>query len=104
MEQPSPQKAAQTRWIALLAITAIALYLCWAMLQPFVGVLITAVVLVIVFHPAHEWLVTKLRRPALAAAISTAAVIFIILVALAVVTVAVAKQLPAAVDMARPGV
>ncbi|MCA1601019.1 MAG: AI-2E family transporter [Acidobacteria bacterium] len=44
----------QIRWWVLLAVTAIALYLCWLMLQPFVGVLAWAAVLVIVFYPIHQ--------------------------------------------------
>ena len=39
----------QARWIAVLAATAIALYLCWVMLRPFMGVVAWAGVLVIVF-------------------------------------------------------
>ncbi|HKO96885.1 MAG TPA: hypothetical protein VJU86_07835 [Pyrinomonadaceae bacterium] len=38
----------QARWIAGLAATWIALYLCWLMLRPFIGVLEWAAVLVIV--------------------------------------------------------
>lgn len=44
----------QARWIAVLAATAIALYLCWLMLRPFIGVLEWAAVLVIVFYPVHK--------------------------------------------------
>ena len=39
----------QARWLAVLVATAIALYLCWLMLRPFLGVLAWAIVLVIVF-------------------------------------------------------
>ncbi len=37
------------RSLGLLVIFAIAAYLCWLMLRPFVGVLMWAVVLVVVF-------------------------------------------------------
>ena len=39
----------QARWLAVLVATAIALYLCWLMLRPFLGVLAWAIVQVIVF-------------------------------------------------------
>ena len=42
------------RSLGLLVIFAIAAYLCWLMLSPFVGVLMWAVVLVVVFYPPSE--------------------------------------------------
>ena len=45
------------RSLGLLVIFAIAAYLCWLMLRPFVGVLMWAIVLVVVFYPAHRRLV-----------------------------------------------
>ena len=41
---------------------AIALYLCWLMLRPFVGVLEWATVLVIVFYPVHKLLAKRIKR------------------------------------------
>src|ERR1044071_1223905 len=98
----SPQdRVEQTRWLAVLALAAGAVYLCWTMLAPFIGVLITAVVLVIVFYPAHERLSQKVKQPGLAAFLSTAGVIVVLVLPLLVVTVAMIKQLPAAVTFAR---
>ena len=57
----------QARWIAVLAATAIALYLCWLMLRPFIGVLAWAVVLVIVFYPVHQRLAVRFKRPGISA-------------------------------------
>lgn len=81
------------RWYALLAATVIALYLCWAMLEPFIGVLLWAVVLVIVFYPVHRRIEARLGRPSLSAALSCLLVIVTILVPLTLLTWAVVREL-----------
>ena len=60
----------QARWIGVLAATAIALYLCWLMLRPFLGVLAWAIVLVIVFYPVHKQLGNRIKRRGLRAFLS----------------------------------
>lgn len=81
------------RWLALVLALLAALYLCWLMLQPFVDVLLWAVVLVAVFLPVHRRLVLRLQRPALAAALSTLLVVVTILAPATVVTIAVIGEL-----------
>ncbi len=81
------------RWVALLAATAIAIYLCWLMLQPLVAVLAWAAVLVIVFYPVHKRLVAWTNRPATSAALSSLLVIITILVPLTLVTFTVFNEL-----------
>ncbi|MGB7922285.1 MAG: AI-2E family transporter [Pyrinomonadaceae bacterium] len=83
----------QARWIALLAASAIALYLCWLMLQPFLGVLIWAAVLVVVFYPVHRRLVERTKRPATSALLSSLMVIVAILAPLTLITLALFNQL-----------
>lgn len=83
----------QARWIAVLAATAIALYLCWLMLRPFIGVLEWAAVLVIVFYPVHKRLAKKTRRRGLSALISSLLVIFIVLLPLTFLTMTLASEL-----------
>lgn len=83
----------QTRWLAVLAATAIALYLCWLMLRPFIGVLAWAVVLVIVFYPIHQRLKTRLKRPGLSAVLSCLLVVLVVVLPLTVLTFAVAEEL-----------
>src|SRR4028119_1506477 len=82
----------QPRWIALLAATAGALYLCWLMLLPFINVLAWAAVLVVVFYPVHRRLVARTNRPATSAMISCLLVIFIILIPLSLVTLALVRE------------
>jgi len=83
----------QARWIAVLAATAIALYLCWLMLKPLAGVLEWAIVLVIVFYPVHRRLKSRLRRPGLSALISCLLVIVIVVLPVTLLTLAVAEEL-----------
>jgi predicted PurR-regulated permease PerM len=86
------------RWWVLLLVTAILLYLCWRMVQPFLSVILWATVLVILFHPVHRRLLQRVGRPWLAALISCVLVILIILVPVALITLAVVNELSNAVD------
>jgi predicted PurR-regulated permease PerM len=86
----------QVRWWLLLAVTALAVYLCWLMVQPFAGVLLWAAVLVIVFYPVHRRILRRTKRPALSALLSCILVILTILVPVALVTIAVLNELSGA--------
>jgi predicted PurR-regulated permease PerM len=78
--------------LALLALTAAALYVCWLMLLPFVNVLAWASVLVILFYPIQHRLVTITRSPGWSALLSTVIVIAVILIPLTLLTIVVAKE------------
>jgi predicted PurR-regulated permease PerM len=92
------QENRQIRWWMLLAVTAIALYLCWLMLQPFVAVLAWAAVLVIVFYPVHQRLLKRVKKPGLSALLSCILVILTILVPVVLVTIAVLKEFSGAMS------
>jgi len=83
----------QARLLALLVAAAIAFYLCWLMLQPFVEVLLWASVLVVVFYPVHKRLTARTKSPGLSAALSSLLVIATILVPLTLVTWAVVNEI-----------
>ena len=83
----------QARWLAVLALTGIGLYLCWLMLQPFVAVVEWAIVLVIVFHPIHKRLASKTRRRGLSAFLSCALVVLLVVLPLCLLGIAVTKEL-----------
>lgn len=83
-------------FIALLIVLAIALYLCWLMLQPFFNVLMWATVLAVVFYPMHRRIRARVRQPASAAALSTLLVVVFILLPVTFITVAVVRELTAA--------
>ncbi|HVQ38211.1 MAG TPA: AI-2E family transporter [Pyrinomonadaceae bacterium] len=91
-----PDNKKQVRWWVLVFVTVVSLYLCWLMVQPFIGVLAWAAVLVIVFYPIHRRLVQLTRRPALSALLSCVLVILTILVPVALLTVAVLNELSGA--------
>ncbi|HEX7332216.1 MAG TPA: AI-2E family transporter, partial [Pyrinomonadaceae bacterium] len=87
----------QARWLAVLVATAIALYLCWLMLRPFLSVLAWAIVLVIVFYPVHKQLGTRIKRRGLHALLSCLLVILVIVMPLVVLTVAIGEELARAI-------
>jgi predicted PurR-regulated permease PerM len=91
------------RSLGLLVIFAIAAYLCWLMLRPFVGVLMWAIVLVVVFYPAHRRLVAWTGDPGTGAALSTLLVILTILLPIVAVSFAVAQELSGAVARVQGG-
>lgn len=82
--------------VVLGAATALALYLCWRMVAPFVPAFSWALVLAILAGGLHRRLEQRLRRPNLAAALTTA------LVAVCIVLPLVALA-PAATDAVREG-
>jgi predicted PurR-regulated permease PerM len=92
------KRLGQPRWWALLAVTAIALYLCWLMLKPFVAVIGWSTVLVIVFYPVHMRLARRIGRPSLSALVSCILVILLILVPLTLITLAIFRELSGALQ------
>ena len=91
------------RTLGLIVIFGIAAYLCWLILQPFVGVLLWAIVLVVVFYPAHRRIARWTGNPSSAAALSTLLVIVTILLPVVAVSFAVANELRGAVAHAEGG-
>lgn len=87
------QRVEQARWIGVMAATAIALYLCWLMIKPFLGVVAWAIVLVIVFYPVHTRLARRISRPGLRALLSCLLVVLIIVIPLTVLTTLIAQEL-----------
>ena len=81
-----------SRWAPLAVVLLIALYLCFRILQPFLNVLLWAVVLAVVFTPVHAQVARRIPRPGLAAAASTLLILVTILAPLSLITVAVVHQ------------
>lgn len=105
--KPSPQSLPQarlSRWVALLAITALGIYLCYQILEPFLQVIILGTVLVMVFSPVHDWFKRRTRRDSLSALLSTITTVLVIIVPVLLVTTVLVGQLPAAVDTVQSGV
>src|SRR5215207_4801574 len=89
--------------ITLLITLAIALYLCWLMLQPFVNVVLWATVLSVVFYPLHKRIHERVRNASGAAIISTLLVVVLILLPATFITIAVVRELAGAADSMQAG-
>jgi predicted PurR-regulated permease PerM len=83
----------QARWLAVIIATGVALYLCWLMLRPFVGVLAWAIVLVIILYPIHKRLARRIKHRSLSALISCLLVVFVVVLPLTLLSLAVAEEL-----------
>lgn len=92
------------RWLALLGITLISLYLCWLIIAPFLDVLIWAIVLAIVSHPIHRKLRERGWNETWAALATVTAVIFIALIPIGLVTASVIAQIPDAIEQVKQAV
>ena len=88
----NPQRA-QGQWLLLLAAAGVAVFLTWRMLQPFLSVLIWAAVLALLFYPLHRRILARVRRPALAAALSILVVLATVILPLGLIGSAVAAEL-----------
>ena len=82
----------RARWLALLAVTGLAAFLCWKMLQPFIEVIAWAAVLAVVFFPAYRGLRTWIRRPGAAAVLAVLLVVVTVLAPLVFVCGAVVNE------------
>src|SRR5687767_9602106 len=89
-----PMQRSRTRYIALLAAAAIALYLCWRMIEPFVDVILGSGVLAIIAYPLHLALLRRTQRPSLSAALTCLILIVMVLLPLVFVTIAIVRQAP----------
>ena len=90
--------------ITLLITLAIALYLCWLMLQPFVNVVLWATVLSVVFYPLHKRIHERVRNASGAAALSSLLVVVLILLPATFITIAVVRELAGAADNVQAGI
>ncbi|HMO27619.1 MAG TPA: AI-2E family transporter, partial [Tepidisphaeraceae bacterium] len=85
-------KPPPSRWIALLLITALALYLTWLVIQPFVIVILWAVVLTIVAQRPYRWLRSRGSGPNVSALLATVMMVLCVIVPVAVIGFGVARQ------------
>jgi predicted PurR-regulated permease PerM len=81
--------------IFLSALTAIALTACFILFRPFIYPMISALIIGIVFAPVHSRVEKLIRKPSLAAAVSTGLVILVVAVPLALVLLALSHEVAA---------
>ncbi len=89
--------------ITLGVVLALALYVCWLMLQPFLNVILWAAVLAVVFYPMHRRIHARVGSPTGAAALSTLLVVVLILLPATFITIAVVRELGGAADNLQAG-
>ena len=85
--------------IFLLSLTAFALYLCYKLFQPFLTPMLSALVISVVFLPVHARIQELIRRPSLAALLSTMLVTLIIILPAIMVLAAVTKEVSGLVTL-----
>src|SRR5450756_1576185 len=66
--------------LALMAATALGIYLCYRMALPFVPALTWALALAVLFMPVHRWLESTLKHSNLAASVSVVVIGLIVIV------------------------
>jgi predicted PurR-regulated permease PerM len=91
----------RAKWLLLSAATAVAVYLCWRMLQPFLSVLLWSSVLALLFWPVQKWLVRRTGRPAVAALLTLLLVLATVLVPIGLVTGMLVGEIAAVVPSAQ---
>ena len=69
-------------YVALLLVTAGAIYIAYLIFSPYLKALFLAVVLTVAFMPVHEWVLRRVHRPTLASIITTCAVMLVVMVPL----------------------
>lgn len=89
------------RWVALLGVTAVTVYLSWKVLEPFVEVLILGVALTMIFQPVHRWFVQKSGGVRRGAALSTAFTLLVLVIPFTFVAITVLRELPGAASEIR---
>ena len=77
----------------LFALTALALYFCYLLFQPFLKPLLSAVVIAVVFFPLHVQIQRKLKNASLAAFASTATVLLLIVLPAVAVLLAIKAEI-----------
>src|SRR5687767_12087079 len=65
--------------LVLLGVTVLAFVLCYLVVQPFVPVLAFALALVVVAHPLHDWISSKIHHREIAAGVSVVLVAIVII-------------------------
>ena len=80
-------------FIALIASILVIGFLFFRVMAPFLLPLFLAVLLVVIFHPLHHYILDRCKgRVRLAAAVTTCAVLLIVLLPLLIVTVMAAAE------------
>jgi predicted PurR-regulated permease PerM len=97
-------QARLNRWVALLGVTLLTVYLSWKVLEPFVEVLILGVALTMIFQPMHRRFVAWSGGQRRGAVCSTIFTLLVLVVPFTFVSITVLRELPGAVNEVRTGI
>jgi len=92
------------RWLSLVAVTLICLYLCWLIVAPFMDVILWSAMLAIVSYPIFRRLRKRGWGPAMASLFTTLFVILVFIVPLGLVLVMLSTQVDDAVRLVQSGI
>ncbi|HEY8376228.1 MAG TPA: AI-2E family transporter, partial [Nannocystis sp.] len=98
MDEKAEDKREKVRWIILASGVAVAFYLCWLLLKPFVQVLLWGLILTSAFGKVHRRLLAKVKQPDLAAFLSCLAVTLVIGIPTALIALALVHELTPALQ------
>jgi predicted PurR-regulated permease PerM len=87
--------------VCLVGLAVVALYLCYLIARPFLGPVLIAVMLAIVFYPLHVRVQRFFPRPNVAAAVSTTLVILLVTIPMVLLGISVSRELRAVVQSLR---
>lgn len=93
MPTPTRPSEDRSRWLVLTAATALALYVCWKMVQPFLTVILWAGVLALLFAPLNRRLLARFKKPGLTAAITMLLIIAVVIVPVGAISGALASEI-----------
>ena len=79
-------------YVALLVLTAAALYAAYLIYRPFLKALFLALVLTFAFLPVHQWMARRVRGKTLAALITTTLVLLVIMLPLMLISIRLVSE------------
>jgi predicted PurR-regulated permease PerM len=92
LEEIMNENQQNLRWFGWLVITALMVYLCWKMLEPFIFVLIGAAVLVTVFSPLHQMLLKRVKNSSLCSLLTIVLILTIVIIPISLIMLAVISE------------
>lgn len=87
--------------VCLVGLALVALYLCYLIAKPFLGPVLIAVMLAIVFYPLHTRIQRIFHQPSVAAAVSTTIVLLIMTIPVVLLGISVSGELRAVIQTLR---
>ena len=89
--------------VVLVVATALLLFLCWQLVQPFLTPIAWALALAVVAHPLHSWIARKIDKPGLAAGLAVFGIALIIVAPVVFVGNSIVQEAATAVKAIQAG-